>query len=457
MGLGVWASVAALIPSPTAKIALLAAPLLFVFLWWSCGHRDRWIRAFFVCALLLPPLPIALGDSGPHVAPLLVLLGIIYGVALQQKRDPIDVTLLRSAAVLVFSLGLSAAIAALSTTAEIALLSEFRTALFAIGPLVLMHALQSTDPKRITSMSRLLFRVATLGGLFACVDFYFQFPSPAGFGPQFVWLENAVLRRAQGLFYEASTLGNVCAFFLVFAFVMFFAEPEHRPCSRLELGLGSLVLGAALVLSYSRASLLNLLCAGNAFLILRKGARAKAFWLAATVPVVLATCLAIALPELWHSYWIRIETSVLYFSSAPEAVLSGRVSSWTLLSHFALEHPEHLLLGIGYKTLPYSSVVGERVIADNTYLSLLIETGLLGLGSFLALSFEMLRRSLRVAQNGLGIQALLAIIFFCFWIGEMVQMASGDLITYWRVLPVYFWVLGAALAGERRGGNARQR
>ena len=144
MGLGVWGSVAALIPSPTAKIALLVAPLLFVFLWWSCGHRDRWIRAFFVCALLLPPLPIALGDSGPHVAPLLVLLGIIYGVALQQKRDPIDVTLLRSAAVLVFSLGLSAAIAALSTTAEIALLSEFRTALFAIGPLVLMHALQST-------------------------------------------------------------------------------------------------------------------------------------------------------------------------------------------------------------------------------------------------------------------------------------------------------------------------
>ena len=34
---------------------------------------------------------------------------------------------------------------------------------------------------------------------------------------------------------------------------------------------------------------------------------------------------------------------------------------------------------------------------------------------------------------------------FCFWIGEMVQMLSGDLITYWRVLPVYFWVLGTAI------------
>jgi hypothetical protein len=30
-------------------------------------------------------------------------------------------------------------------------------------------------------------------------------------------------------------------------------------------------------------------------------------------------------------------------------------------------------------------------------------------------------------------------------VGDLVQMASGDLITYWRVLPVYFWVLGAAI------------
>jgi hypothetical protein len=27
----------------------------------------------------------------------------------------------------------------------------------------------------------------------------------------------------------------------------------------------------------------------------------------------------------------------------------------------------------------------------------------------------------------------------------VVQMASGDLLTYWRVLPVYFWVLAMAV------------
>jgi hypothetical protein len=40
---------------------------------------------------------------------------------------------------------------------------------------------------------------------------------------------------------------------------------------------------------------------------------------------------------------------------------------------------------------------------------------------------------------------------FCFWCGQTAQMLSGDLLTYWRVLPVYFWALGAAIrAGEVR-------
>src|SRR5262249_46089048 len=65
------------------------------------------------------------------------------------------------------------------------------------------------------SSARMLFPAGAASALFACVDFYFQFPAPAGFGPQFVWLDSGVYRRAQGIFYEASTLGNFCAFFLV--------------------------------------------------------------------------------------------------------------------------------------------------------------------------------------------------------------------------------------------------
>ena len=42
---------------------------------------------------------------------------------------------------------------------------------------------------------------------------------------------------------------------------------------------------------------------------------------------------------------------------------------------------------------------------------------------------------------------------FCFWAGQAVQMFSADLLTYWRVLPVYLFVLALAVGSgtwERR-------
>ena len=54
------------------------------------------------------------------------------------------------------------------------------------------------------------------GGGPVCVrGFLLSIPRAGGYGPQFVWLDSGVFRRAQGVFYEASTLGNFCVFFLV--------------------------------------------------------------------------------------------------------------------------------------------------------------------------------------------------------------------------------------------------
>src|SRR5207302_4425166 len=103
-----------------------------------------------------------------------------------------------------------------------------------------------------------LYYVAVGTALFACVDFYFQFPAPAGFGPQFIWLPSGVFRRAQGVFYEASTLGNLCAFFLEMIAVLLFRPRDEQPLRRLAILAGGALLAAALALSYSRASLINL-------------------------------------------------------------------------------------------------------------------------------------------------------------------------------------------------------
>jgi O-antigen ligase len=117
-----------------------------------------------------------------------------------------------------------------------------------------------------------------------------------------------------------------------------------------------------------------------------------------------------------------------------------------------VQEPWHGILGIGYKTLPYSNAMGASVIADNTYLDLLVETGIVGLGAFLILNTMILRTGWRALRSANPAAAFLGEWIFCFWCGQMVQMFSGDLITYWRALPVYFWVLGAAARQSREGG-----
>jgi hypothetical protein len=55
---------------------VLVVPLLFAALfYWVLLRPTRWLVVFFCCLLLLPPLPLPLGNTGVHVAPLFALLG----------------------------------------------------------------------------------------------------------------------------------------------------------------------------------------------------------------------------------------------------------------------------------------------------------------------------------------------------------------------------------------------
>src|SRR6185369_3796745 len=101
-------------------------------------------------------------------------------------------------------------------------------------------------------------------------------------------------------------------------------------------------------------------------------------------------------------------------------------------------------VGIGYKTLPYTDYLGAPVVADNMYLSLLVETGIAGLAALIWLNVAILRAAARAARDGDWRRSFCGAWMLCFWAGQTVQMFSGDLLTYWRVLPVYFWVLALA-------------
>jgi len=144
-------------------------------------------------------------------------------------------------------------------------------------------------------------------------------------------------------------------------------------------------------------------------------------------------------------YWLRLSATAEYLFSATEGVLSGRVASWRTLLAWIEAHPWETIFGIGYKTLPYTDYLGAPVVADNMYLSLLVETGIAGLAALIWLNVSVLRAAGRATRSSDPRRAFCATWILCFWAGEVVQMASGDLLTYWRVLPAYCFVLALAV------------
>lgn len=432
LALGVWAAAIAFRP-------LLAAPVAaLILIWWTLRTRTRWLALFLGAALLLPPLPIPIGDSGPHPSLVFAALGLVAG-ALWMSHWRVPANSLNLAFAALFAMLLASVGPAAIYSGEIAAAgSAARVLLFGISVYVYFYT--AWGPGRAieaTRSVRFLYAAAVTAALFACVDFYFQFPAPAGYGAQFVWLDSGVYRRAQGLFYEASTLGNFCVFFLVMIAAAFSRPREESPVPRKWLALGAAVLLAALVLSYSRASLLSL---GVALVVLMwRNRRRVALSRVAALATAGALLTWLVFPTFVVAYWMRLSSTAEFFFTATEGVLSGRVASWRTLLDWATAHPWQALTGIGYKTLPYTDYLGAPVVADNQYLGLLVETGVAGLAALVWLNVAILRAALRARES------LFSTWMLCFWAGQVVQMASGDLLTYWRVLPVYFFVLALAV------------
>ncbi len=450
--LGAYACAVAASPNPLLAAAWSVPLVVIPAVLWILQSPSRWLWCFFFAALLLPPLPFALGNSGPHEGVALAGIGLLAG-ALRLREWRIQRNELTfSLAVFFLVLLWSSALAVFYSGLGVAAGSMARVLLFGIPVYIFFYSVHGPGVgtrEHAFDGARRLYYFGVLSAAFACVDFYYQFPAPAGYGPQFIWLASGVYRRAQGFFYEASTLGNVCAFFLIMIAVTLLRNRRERVISRWAVWLGAPVLFAALVLSFSRASLLNLF-AGLAALVFLERARIRIGKLLA----IAASCLAAGslaawqlFPEAARNYWLHLLHSQ-FLLSQPNSVLSGRLASWQAIASFLGGHPWHALFGIGYKTLPYSDFIGTNIVADNMYLSLLVETGIVGLAVFVLLNFSILRTAWRAVHRDDSRGSFFGSWIFCFWIGQLFQMFSGDLFTYWRVLPLYFWVL--AMAAWRR-------
>jgi O-antigen ligase len=169
--------------------------------------------------------------------------------------------------------------------------------------------------------------------------------------------------------------------------------------------------------------------------------------------LVLAAAL---LPGYVATYGVRLWYTAFRIFADPQNLLSGRLQTWRELFDFLVAHPWHLFLGIGYKTLPHTTFAGRPLIADNMYLSILVETGILGLLAMLLLCAAILGASARAMLSANTSASFLGAWSFCFWIGQLVQMLSIDVMTFWRVLPLYLGLLGMAVHRANRVAGQRQ-
>jgi O-antigen ligase len=451
---GLGAAVPAFAAGGPPVLWLPAGVLLVGLLTWTLRDSRRWFIGFAAASLLLPPLPFFAGESGPHVAVLFAALGLWRGAALLNHwRVPLNRT---TAAALALGLAMlvSVVCALVYSGPELAAGSFARLALFGISLYTLVYFAYGPGREEVPEPLRWSYWLYALGiasAVFACLDFYFQFRPPAGYGAQFVWLPGARYRRAQGMFYEAGALGNLCSFFLVWTVLAWIRLKRQAVSSWMLLG-GGVVVSAALLFSFSRSSLLNAAAALGVLLLLCR----RQLNLERVLPVAVGGIGAVVLliyllsPAFVETYLLRLVYSVLELGQKPDTVLGGRLTTWGTILSLLAANPAKLLFGVGFKSLPYGGLAGKPIIADNMYLSMLAETGIVGLAAMVLFMAAILWNAYRAARSEGETASFLGAWIFCFWIGEAVQMMSVDALTYWRLLPLYFAVLGLAVRERDR-------
>lgn len=307
-----------------------------------------------------------------------------------------------------------------------------------------------TDDRDLSVFIKLLLGIGLMAAVYGIVDFYFPIPIPHPFAEQFIYLKGERIRRAQGLFYEASSFGNMCAFFLGLSLTAAYSKRQRE--SIIHLLMSYLLIGiftTALFLSYSRGAWANVLVTVVLLLLLQPKNTARLLGMISFLMGGFVFLIYQISPEVVLNFFDWRLGALSEIWSDPNFATSGRWETWGKLIDFFADHPWLLLFGIGYKTLALSPLFGESLITDNGFMSILFETGILGLGAFLWLTAVLLHSLLQWAREASHETRTYAAFMFAFWCGEMVQMLTGDIFTYWRNMIIFFALIAAIQQSAR--------
>lgn len=285
---------------------------------------------------------------------------------------------------------------------------------------------------------RLLLAGAVVSAAYGIVDFVWPVPFSHPAADQFIWLGTVVLRRAQGVFYESSNFANFCGFFLVISSAALLVRKEQVLGVRRPALIASvMILSLAVLVAFSRSTWASVLVALLVFASITgnvKVRRGAIYLLTLAIPLFLLWKFS---PGLW-SYLLNARVGRLAeIFVSPNVATSGRFDTWSHVVSIISNHPQHLVFGIGYKTLSFTRLFHGEIIVDNGYLSLLLETGLAGLAGFLFFSVVILNTFFKLSHARDQAAAFWSAVLFSSWCGQLVQLLAVDAYTYWRNMVIF--------------------
>lgn len=431
---------------------------------WSCGQCIRsfrgWLYACIATSLAVPAFyPLVLGGETPiYVCNFVLLLGYL-ALILRQEEFQIPTDVISRASLLFLAALLSSLPFAYWISGAFQAVQSLLRVLLILQPFFVYFWIRGfsciQNPAQLQGLVKFILWLGVIAAGYGIVDFYYPIPIPHPFADQYIYLDFRHIRRAQGMFYEASSFGNLCAFLLCLALCLLLGWQRLSAGYRLLLCLGAGIFTMALFLSYSRGSWLAVVVALTVFLLLRRQLRPRPLFLLTVILGGFVLLLYQLSPDVVANFFSWRLGNLAELWDDPDTATSGRWESWTTLIGFFADHPWLLLFGIGYKTISSTDLFGKTVVADNGYLSLLFETGLLGLAAFGWLNFAILR-ALRGGKGAVSpFYQFCRTFLFAFWCGELVQMLTGDIFTYWRNLTLFFAMM-AAVQTLDTPGDGRQ-
>ncbi len=274
-------------------------------------------------------------------------------------------------------------------------------------------------------------------------------------GQQRLWMDGGSILRAGGLIGNSGAFGHMAATWSVITATFLVCVCKNR--FRFVLAGAAIVLFFyVMIIASSRASLLHLMAAGLPFVILYRIPKKVHQWVTLAViygvlGIILLACAAQCMPQSSSGGSSNVvETNLKRFipgyggGSASEFT-SNRADNWP--EYIAMMN-EKALTGWGYK-------MGVRLheeSPDNSYLSVMLETGALG---FLCMSMFVVTVLYQlVCRYYAGDPYAVIMIPVCC--GQLANCFTSDIYTFWITQPVVFMLLGLVTQRGARPSHVDQ-